>query len=318
MKQEALIIDIQRLSTEDGPGVRTTVFFKGCTLRCAWCHNPESLEPYMQNEWYKDRCMGCGICVSTCPHHGLEMTPEGLKIDPSKCEHCNSCIRNCPTNALAVKGERWHVDDLVHEVLKDRAYFGPDGGITTSGGEALMQSEFIKEFYIRLKNAGVHTALDTAAHVKWDAFERVLPYTDLVLLDLKIMDSQKHKEWIGPGNELILENAQKLAAYIKEHDGRPELWIRTPMIPRATALDENVASIGKFIKEKLGGVETKWELCAFNNLGKDKYTRLNMEYAFKDDPLMTKQEMEHLHAIACESRGEGGNVIWSGATRVEA
>lgn len=316
MSKKALIIDIQRLSTEDGPGIRTTVFFKGCNLRCAWYHNPESLSFKKQIEWYADRCMGCRLCAAACTRQGLNLDENGMQINRERCIACGTCVRECPAGAMAVKGEDWNVDSLVYEVLKDRAYFAAEGGITASGGEALMQADFVAAFFEKLKAQGVHTTLDTAALVDWSIFEKVLPHTDLVLLDLKLFDAEQHKRFTGVDNARILENATRLAQYIARH-GSPALWVRTPIIPGATNSHENIAAIGRFIRGHLGGVEQRWELCAFNNLCRDKYTRLDMEWDFAETALMSKSQMEALHKVACGSRGDPSRVFWTGSTLVE-
>ena len=316
MEEKALIMDIQRMSTEDGPGLRTTVFFKGCNLRCAWCHNPESISHRKQIEWFSSRCIGCRTCDVSCQRKGLALSEKGMRIDRGKCILCENCVRECPGNAMAVKGIEWQLDDLVKEVIKDESYFGADGGITASGGEPLVQSEFVSAFFKRVKARGLHTALDTAGCVNWEVFERVLPQTALVLLDLKFFDNKLHKRFTGVGNELILRNAVHIGEHIRKN-GSPELWVRTPVIPDATGSAENIRSIGRFIDAHLLDVITRWELCSYNNLCKDKYERLDMAWGFKDAELMPKQDMEELCAIARKCLRDPSIVTWSGATRLE-
>jgi len=313
---KALVLDIQRFSTEDGPGLRTTVFFMGCNLVCAWCHNPESTLFKKQVQWMGTRCIGCRRCLAACANDGLEFIEEGLTIDRKKCVACTSCVSACPTGAMEVKGIEWELHDLVHEVLKDRAYFGKDGGVTLSGGEALMQGLFVEKFLKELKNKGVHTAVDTAALVPRSTIERVLPYTDLVMLDLKLFDAVLHKKFTRTDNGLILENAKFLSDYINIHR-RPELWIRTPIIPNATNTEENILAIGNFIRNDLSGTPSKWELCSFNNLCEDKYKRLNLKWDYTNVPLLRKSEMEHLYQVALNSGVDPDIVTWSGAIMVE-
>ena len=314
---KAVVLDIQRCSTEDGPGLRTTVFFKGCNLLCAWCHNPESTLLKKQVQWMGTRCIGCRRCLDACANNGLQFNEEGLAIDRKKCVACASCVSACPTGAMEVKGTEWELYDLIREVLKDRAYFGKDGGVTVSGGEALMQGPFVERFLKELKSTGVHTAVDTAAFVPRSTIERILPYTDLVLLDLKLFDAAEHKKFTRMDNSLILENAKFLCDYIKINR-RPELWIRTPIIPNATNTEENILAIGNFIRNDLRGTPSKWELCSFNNLCNDKYKRLNLKWDYANVPLLRKSEMERLYQVALKSGVDPDIVTWSGATMAES
>lgn len=313
--RKAMILDIQRFSTEDGPGLRTTVFFKQCNLRCIWCQNPESLSGDKQIEWNSIRCIGCGLCVKACQNNAIKFTGEGVQIDRLICKHCEDCVKACPTMALIVKGIEWELNDLVYEVLKDRNYFGPDGGITISGGESLLQIDFVAEFLSELKREGIHTAVDTAGLVSQDVLERVLPNTDLVLFDLKIFDQKLHKKYTGSSNTLILKNVQYIAEYCRMHN--TDLWIRTPVIPGITDSKENISHIGKFIREYLEPVVSRWELLTFNNLCRDKYERLNMDWKLKDAELLNKEKIEFLHTIALESGVRPEIVKWTGVTNME-
>ncbi len=286
---QARILDIQRMSTEDGPGLRTTVFFKGCSLACQWCHNPESITFSPQIQWLEYKCIGCHSCLAACPRQALEFTPEGLKIDREKCTACKSCVQVCPTAAMECKGEDVSTDRLLATLLRDKEYFGPQGGVTLSGGEAILQPAAL-ELLRLLKENGIHTALDTAGHLPWALLSKALPYCDLLLYDLKLMDSEEHKRFTGQGNELIIENLQKVAEYKKSHPLR--LWIRTPVIPGATDTMENMKAIGEFI-QKIPGVE-RHELCAFNNLCVDKYRRLGRDWAYKNKGLLDGTRFQEL------------------------
>ena len=174
-----LVLEIQRMSTEDGPGLRTTVFFKGCSLTCTWCHNPESISPHPQVHWIDSRCIACKTCLDTCPKGALSLTPEGISIDRSLCDGCGVCVEACPSTALEQLGRQWTIADLVHEVLKDRVYFEKSGGgITVSGGEPTLQTDFVADFLKRIRAQGIHTALDTCGLCNRQSLDKLLPYYD--------------------------------------------------------------------------------------------------------------------------------------------
>jgi pyruvate formate lyase activating enzyme len=244
------------------------------------------------------------------------MTSHGLCRDRKKCQVCVACVEVCPAKAQEVKGVEWDLDALIKEVLKDRAFFGEEGGITCSGGEALLQGPFVEMFLARLKQEGIHTALDTAAAVPTETLERVLPFTDLLLLDLKLFDEAEHKKYTGISNKRILANARHLAGRVIETN-RPEFWIRTPIIPNATDTQENLAAIGHFIANDLQNTPAKWELCSFNNLCVDKYARLGEEWSYAGTQLLSRKEMEQVYSIARNSGVKPGLVVWSGGTRAE-
>jgi len=314
----ALILDIQRMSTEDGPGIRTTVFFKGCNLSCAWCHNPESISPKNEVQWIEARCISCGCCRQACKNDALCFFEGGIKIKRNSCKSCLACVGACPANALEARGERWDIEKLVHEVLKDRAYFEKsNGGVTVSGGEALLQQEFLCEFLKRLKTEGIHTALDTAGMVPFGLIYGVIPHVDLLLYDIKLIDPALHRKFTGHGNELILNNILSVTGMVRNNKIPMKLWIRTPVIPGATSEERNIRGIGRYIARNFNDIAEKWELCAFNNLCKEKYRRLDMEWPYKDVRLLSREEMERLAETARESGVRPEIVFWSGITRVE-
>lgn len=289
-------LDIQRMSSEDGPGLRTTIFFKGCSLACVWCHNPESIQKKFQVHWLSARCIGCGTCLNVCPNGALSQTESGIKIDRRLCTGCYTCFSACPTLALEGKGQDAEPAELCRELVKDRAYFGRDGGVTLSGGEALLQEGAIELLQL-LKAEGVQTAVDTCGMLFTEQLERALPYTDILLYDLKLMNDADHERWTGRGNTMILRNLGVAALWAK---GNGRLWIRTPIIPGATDSVENIRAIGERINA-IGGAE-RWELCAFNNLCSDKYKRLDIDWAFKGAPLVSKRHMQELLEAAKSTR----------------
>ena len=313
----ARIFDIQRMSTEDGPGVRTTVFLKGCNLSCVWCHNPESISAKSEIEWLKSKCIGCYSCKDVCEKDALRFGDTKIQIDRDVCTSCLACVQVCPANALISKTSEWRLDALLREVIKDRAYFEKgNGGVTLSGGEVLLQHQFALVFLKELKKQGIHTAVDTAGAIHFEVLKKVIPYTDLLLYDLKVMDSDRHKRYTGSGNDRILSNLISLADIIRKQRTPESLWIRTPIIPEMTSDKENIRAIGEFLSEHIGDVIDRWELCSFNNLCIDKYERLGQEWICKDAKLMTKRSMKDLVDIAVESGVCKEKVFWSGSTRI--
>jgi len=310
----ANIFEIQKMSTEDGPGIRTTVFFKQCPLKCIWCHNPESILKKQQLEWFEHKCIGCNTCIKTCEIGALKFEEDGLHIDRELCTSCGKCSDECPSTALHMFGKIWTLDDLYHEVQKDKVYYEQSkGGITVSGGEPTIQSEFVLKFLKKCKENGISTALDTCGYASKKIYEKILPYVDLVLLDIKEIDSKKHEEFTGVSNDLILENAIYISEFMKENN--KQLWIRTPLIPNFTATGENMEGIGQFIVDKLHNYPERWDLLAFNNLCVSKYERLDMVWPLKEISLMTKEEVEKLYNIALKT---GANEVrWSGLTKKE-
>lgn len=319
MRETSLkVLDIQRLSTEDGPGLRTTVFVKGCPLHCAWCHNPESIQPQEQIIWLENRCIGCRLCQKICPEQGISFTEAGQVRDLEKCTGCQSCAEICPTLSVEVKGRDWDVDDLVKELLKDRAYFEKSGGgITVSGGDPMLQWDKVLVLFRKLKEAGISTALDSALLTTHKALDAVLPYVDLILMDIKLIDEAEHKHWTGVSNVPILDNIRYIAQEKRCGNIAAKIWIRTPIIPGATNTEKNIAGISRFIDTHLKGLYERWEMCAFNNLCRDKYRRLGITWQFATTPLMKRAEMDAIHAVAQRENSEPEKIFWTGSTAVE-
>lgn len=309
-------LHLQRRSTEDGPGIRTTVFLKGCSLHCAWCHNPESISIKPHLQWLERLCIGCQTCVLSCPNESLRMENGKLRIDRSRCRTCGVCVNACPANALELLGKRTTVTELSAEILKDSSFFAQSGGgVTLSGGEPALQPEFCAEMFQILKEHGIHTALDTCGNVPRENLAMILPYTDLVLYDVKIIDTEEHKKYTSAGNERILENLVWIGKILKEKYPEKKLWIRTPLIPGATANKQNLQAIAIFLNENLMGMVERWELCAFNNLCRDTYDRLNLNWDYSEQSLMSPQELSECEKWAKEMYAEPQSVSVSSAAR---
>jgi len=314
---EGTVLEIMRMSTEDGPGLRTTVFLKGCPLRCTWCHNPESISPKPQLHWVGSRCIGCKLCLTVCPRGALSAGPDGIVIDRAICTGCGTCANECPSTALELMGWSWRADDLAAELAKDKAFFDKSGGgVTLSGGEATMQAPFAEALLQLLRAADIQTALDTCGQTSRRTLDSLLPHADLVLYDLKEIDPRKHKAFTGADNRTILENLIHIVKTWRVPDARRRLWVRTPIIPGATDRADNIRGIGEFLAKIPDGLVERWELCSFNNLCRDKYTRLGLTWQFADSPLMNRETMEQLAAIARDTGVDPQIVHWSGATRL--
>ena len=304
-----LVLQVQRMSTEDGPGLRSTAFLKGCPLACVWCHNPESIAARPEVQWIRLRCIGCGRCVASCGAGALERDADGaVRINRGGCTGCGVCAEACPSGAMELLGERRAAAALAVELLKDSSYFkrSDRGGVTLSGGEASVQPKFAREVLRLCAEGGAHTALDTCGCSSWESLSSLYPYTRLLLWDLKEIDGAKHEEFTGLGNALMLENLERTAAYMCERSSPEAIWVRTPVVPGATDTEENLYGLGLALGRVAPPRLERWELLAFNNLCADKYRRLGLDWPYAGRALMTRLEMERLAAAARRGLADGG------------
>lgn len=287
--KKGTIINIQKYSIHDGPGIRTTVFFKGCPLDCWWCHNPESQCMKPQMMFWEDKCLLCGRCVNVCPNNALEILNGKLIENTEKCNFCARCSEVCINEARVMKGKEISAEELFKEILKDEVFYSEsNGGVTFSGGEPLTQATFLKEVMEKCKMRDIHITVDTCGYVAWDKIEQVVDYTDLFLYDLKHINSEKHKKYTGVPNELILENLKKLS------DMGKNIFIRMPIIPGINDDEAELKETAEFLK---GLNVIQVNLLPYHKMGMDKYKRLNMEFKLDELKEPTKERMSELSEI---------------------
>ncbi|MFH1031678.1 MAG: glycyl-radical enzyme activating protein [Chloroflexota bacterium] len=288
---KGVVFDIQKYSIHDGPGIRTTVFLKGCPLTCFWCQNPESQMVTPQIFLYADKCTRCGRCLKVCTTGAITISETSSQVDRDKCIGCGQCAEVCPNEARRLAGKYMTVDEVVREVMKDvKFYKNSGGGVTLSGGDPLFQSEFALQILQKCKQNGLHTVVETCGFVPWTTLEKVLPYVDLFLFDIKHIDSGKHKKGTQKPNELIIENIRKIAAC------KPVI-VRTPLIPGFNDSPGDIESIARFVKSEL---HSPMEILAYNKMGEGKYERLGRKpipLSLQDEQLV--QSLKDLVSQIC-------------------
>ena len=281
-KQELFVSQIQRFSLHDGPGIRTTIFLKGCNLRCKWCHNPETQNLIPEIQYLENRCRKCASCAMTCPQKALTIKPEGWSLDKEHCNNCMICVSNCYANALQISGSYEASEELVAQAKRDQRIFG-EGGVTFSGGEPMLQIDILEYALKEAKKQKLHTAVDTAGNVPWDFFERIIPYTDLFLFDIKGMKPEVHKQYTGVDNTRILENIKKLSF---EKDTR--IWIRMPLVEGVNASENDIDDFLAFYLQ-LGSID-RIDLLPYHSYGTYKAKSLQMPEEVFETPSPEKME----------------------------
>lgn len=278
------IFNIQHFCIHDGPGIRTNVFVKGCPLHCIWCANPESQSRYPQLMYRADSCVGCGACAAVCPQAAISPvekadTRHGFRVrtDRGKCSNCGACVSVCKAKAREISGRTVTVGEVFDEVAGDALFYGEDGGITVTGGEALAQPEFTKALLTLCKSAGITTCIETCGFARWEIMEPILRLTDVVLYDIKETNPVRHKEYTGVDNTLILDNLKKV------NDSMDcEIWVRVPTIPGYNDETENLNDLGKFVSVNLNHC-TQVHLLPFHKLGLGKLEQLEAERNFSSE-----------------------------------
>ncbi|MEE9603156.1 MAG: glycyl-radical enzyme activating protein [Thermoguttaceae bacterium] len=297
-----VIFDIKKFAIHDGPGIRTTVFLKGCQLRCPWCHNPESICPTPEHLFRAARCLDCGRCFEACDTGALWKDNGRRRVDQDKCTLCGDCAEACPSRALEISGRLVDAEEVIKEIAKDIVFYDEsDGGVTFSGGEPYLQAEFLGELLAGCKASGIHTAVDTTCHVPWKIIEATVNLVDLFLVDLKHMDPVEHERCTGVSNELILENIRRL-------DGlNVDVIIRIPLMEGVNDDGQNMAASGEFISS-LGSV-ARLDLLPYNEAAGDKFTRLMDD---RRHPRYARPSNERIGQIAEDLRKYGFNVTIGG------
>lgn len=305
MTKKTIVFNIQRFTIHDGPGIRTELFLKGCPLSCRWCGNPESQSGSIVPGVYASKCLGadkCGFCERVCPVPGSLVFKENklVSIDRTKCINCMECGGQCPADAIKQWGQEMTVDEAMDIILRDEEYYRSSrGGVTVSGGEPLLHSQFVAELFERCHENQIHTCLESTFCTDWRVIERVLPHTDLVITDLKHMDARIHEQHTGISNERILENLKKLSQQGKE------LIIRIPVIPGVNDHWENIRATCDFIQNELGNRVMLLQLLAFMRLGEEKYASLGRPYPMSGVDLDRNQFQQHIEELAKYFNGRG-------------
>ena len=292
----SLITNVQKFSIHDGDGIRTSVFFKGCPLKCEWCHNPETQRFEKEMQCDKEKCVGCGTCAKVCPNGAISMENGKPEMKKDACTFCGKCVNYCPIGIREIIGREYSVKELIKELMKDQMFYEESvGGVTLSGGEVMaMDIDYILAIAKELKRQDVTLTIDTCGYVPYEKFQAILPYVHTFLYDVKVMDPKLHKKYIGVDNQLILDNLIRLAA-----DGA-RIYIRIPTIKEVNGNEKNMKETIAFLKEH-DIHPAQINLLPYHDTGSGKYSKLDMEYKGTDLHAPEKEEMESFVRLFVES-----------------
>jgi pyruvate formate lyase activating enzyme len=282
-----IVFDIKKFSLHDGPGIRTTVFLKGCSLHCSWCHNPEGISPSAEIHYWDERCIQCHDCIEACEHGALSLEDGLRQYDPKQCAFCGCCAETCPSESIKLIGTKMHVSDVIREIEQDMIYYDQSGGgASFSGGEPLYQVDFLEALLVTCKDRGIHTTVDTSGFVPFKSIRRIMPYVDLFLFDVKIIDPEAHIQYTGVPNHRILHNLTELAKT------KSRIIPRIPIIPGVNDGTENIIQTGEFLASQKAFSEVN--ILPYHRAAAQKYYRMGNDYILHDVLPPTEQQMSKI------------------------